>query len=235
MSKKVKIVGGSLIGAVCIHAALALISSCRPSAPLDVGGRDGSVADAATDSSITAGDSALDAVIAMVKDAAQDVASAIVDAEVRDAHAQDAGGSCACPPPAPLPSYREQTGGVTTAGDNNWVAVPNTTLPVTVGDSGILDIQATGGVRAVGTAAACSVRVTVDGAGGGGDTVVILAGGVFAGPWSVLRRVTGLSAGTHTVELQITRLPALGTANCIMEGAAASDPWRMARLMVTPR
>ena len=41
--------------------------------------------------------------------------------------------------------------------------MPNTTLPVTVGDSGIIDIQATGGVRAVGTAAACNVRLTVDG------------------------------------------------------------------------
>ena len=87
MSRKLKMVGGSLVGAVCIHAALALISSCRPSAPLDSGNRDGSVADSATDSSMTQRDSALDAVIAMVKDAAGDIASAIVDAEVRDAHA----------------------------------------------------------------------------------------------------------------------------------------------------
>ena len=245
MSKKLKIVGGSLVGGACIHLALALISSCRPSTQLLPGSdHDGAALDASTaadsdtptDTPRPPPDSVIDSAVAMVMDVVGDVAREVLDAETRDAVAQDASGTCTCPPPpvVPVPVFREQTSGVTTTGDNNWISVPNTALPVVVTDSGIIDIQAVGGVIVIGgsAAAACQLRVTVDGAGGGGDTAAFLSGAVFASPWSILRRATGLSAGTHTVELQISRIPGLGTGNCVMEGLTGL---RTARLLVTPR
>ncbi|MDB4928812.1 MAG: hypothetical protein JWM10_1296 [Myxococcaceae bacterium] len=246
MTTKRRVVVGSLVGAAAIHVVMLACSATDTTAlnRRDGGGSDGGGSDGAADvasvdaprgddaHSVTDAGGFLDAFLDAVRD--------VVGAETRDAHAQDATTrTCDCPTPVPppVPIYREQSDGVTTSGDRNWLTVPNTSVSVTVGEGGTIDLQASGGVRIdTGNSAVCGLRFVVDGEAPGveGDAHVYLGAGVsFLTTWSALRRVSGLAAGPHTVSLQIARVPGFGTANCMMEGAGFT--FRKARMLVTAR
>ena len=89
MSNRFKVLGGSLAGAFAIHVALVACGSVSPPSP-------------------PAGDGGfVDAVADALVDALQHAADAVVDAEVRDAHAggdggaPSDGGTCSCAPARP--------------------------------------------------------------------------------------------------------------------------------------
>jgi hypothetical protein len=93
MSNRFKVLGGSLAGAFAIHVALVACGSVSPPSP-------------------PAGDGGLvDAVADALVDALQHAADAVVDAEVRDAHAggdggvPSDGGACSCAPARPEYSF----------------------------------------------------------------------------------------------------------------------------------
>lgn len=219
MSTRLKVVGGSLAGALAIHALFFVTSHCSPKAVVATadGGRDAGFVDALVD---------------VLRD--------VVGSEVADANAQDAAtNNCNCPTPTPppVPVYAEQGESVASSGDGNWATIPNTSTSVTVGSSGLLDLQASGGVRleSAGTAV-CAVRFVVDGAAPAveGDAHQFLgAGASFLTSWSILRRVAGLAPGPHTVSLQIARIGGFGTGVCLSEGGGFT--FRRARMFATPR
>ncbi len=222
MSTKLKVAGGSLAGALAIHALFFVTSHCSPRAVSSAntardGGRDGGFVDA-------------------LVDAMRDV----VGAETPDANAQDVPtGTCNCPPPPepPVPVYAEQTDSVTATGNESWTMIPNTSVSVTVGATGTLDLQAAGGMRLEdANSTVCAVRFLVDGSAPAvrGDAHQYLGGGAsFITSWSILRRVSGLAPGPHTVALQVARIPGFGTGNCVMEGGEFT--FRRARMIVTAR
>lgn len=88
--RRLGIIGGSLIGAVAIHAMLVACGTL----PTGDAGHDAGV-------DVAAHDDALDAIM----DTARDVANDVLDAETPDAMAQDGGATCGCPE-APSTTFR---------------------------------------------------------------------------------------------------------------------------------